>query len=60
LRTDIYAVAALAAGAIVSLGHVIGVPPAWAMLLGASCCIFLRIMAMFHGWRAPVSRWSGD
>ena len=60
LRTDLYAVAALAAGAIVSLGHVMGVPPGWAMLLGASFCIFLRIMALFHGWRAPLSRWSGD
>jgi uncharacterized membrane protein YeiH len=60
LRTDLYAVAALAAGAIVVLGDVLGVPPAWAMLGGASFCIFLRIMALFHGWRAPVSRWSRD
>lgn len=60
LRTDLYAVAALAAGAIVTLGNVIGAPPAWAMLLGASFCIFLRVMALFHGWRAPLSRWSGD
>jgi len=60
LRTDLYAVAALAAGAIVALGNVLGVPPAWAMLAGASFCIFLRIMALFHGWRAPVSRWSRD
>jgi uncharacterized membrane protein YeiH len=60
LRTDLYAVAALAAGAIVTSGNVLGVPPAWAMLLGASFCIFLRIMALFHGWRAPVSRWGGD
>jgi uncharacterized membrane protein YeiH len=60
LRTDLYAVAALAAGAIVTLGNVLGAPPAWAMLLGASFCIFLRVMALFHGWRAPVSRWSGD
>jgi uncharacterized membrane protein YeiH len=60
LRTDLYAVAALAAGAIVTLGNVLGAPPAWAMLLGAAFCIFLRIMALFHGWRAPVSRWSRD
>ena len=31
-RTAPYAVAALAAGAIVSLRHVMGVPPGWAML----------------------------
>lgn len=60
LRTDLYAVAALAAGAIVALGSVLGAPPAWTMLLGAAFCIFLRVMALFHGWRAPVSRWSGD
>jgi uncharacterized membrane protein YeiH len=60
LRTDLYAVAALAAGAIVTLGNELGAPPAWAMLLGAAFCIFLRIMALFHGWRAPVSRWSRD
>jgi uncharacterized membrane protein YeiH len=60
LRTDLYAVAALAAGAIVTLGDALGAPPAWAMLLGASFCIFLRVMAMYHGWRAPISRWSRD
>jgi uncharacterized membrane protein YeiH len=60
LRTDLYAVAALATGTIVTLGNVLGAPPAWAMLLGAAFCIFLRIMALFHGWRAPLSRWSGD
>jgi uncharacterized membrane protein YeiH len=60
LRTDLYAVAALAAGAIVALGNVVGAPPAWALLLGAAFCIFLRVMALFHGWRAPVSRWSRD
>jgi uncharacterized membrane protein YeiH len=60
LRTDLYAVAALAAGGIVTLGNVLGAPPAGAMLLGAAFCIFLRIMALFYGWRAPLSRWSGD
>lgn len=60
LRTDLYAIAALAAGAVVSLGHVLGAPPIWAMLLGATLCIALRIMALFHGWRAPVSRWGRD
>ena len=57
LRTDIYAVAALAAGAIVALGSAIDLPPAWSMLIGAALCIFLRVMAIFFGWRAPVARW---
>lgn len=57
LRTDIYAVAALAAGGIVALGSVLDVPAPWSMLAGAALCIFLRVMAIFYGWRAPVARW---
>jgi uncharacterized membrane protein YeiH len=60
LRTDIYAVAALAAGGVVAMGSVLDLPPAWAMLAGATLCIFLRVMAIFYGWRAPVARWDGD
>lgn len=57
LRTDIYAVAALAAGGVVALGDVLGVAPAWSMLVGAALCIFLRTMAIFFGWRAPAAPW---
>ncbi|HEY0991603.1 MAG TPA: trimeric intracellular cation channel family protein [Kofleriaceae bacterium] len=56
LRSDLYAVAALAAGATVSLGHALDVAPSYAMLAGASACIFLRAMAIYRGWRAPVAR----
>jgi uncharacterized membrane protein YeiH len=57
LRTDIYAVAALAGAGVVALGDVFGVAPAWSMLAGAALCIFLRMMAIFFGWRAPIARW---
>lgn len=57
LRADLYAVAALAAGGIVAIGHVIGAPPLYPMLLGAAVCIFLRLMAIYRGWRAPIPRW---
>jgi uncharacterized membrane protein YeiH len=56
LRSDLYALAALAAGAIVAIGHVMNVAPHYPMLLGAVACIFLRIMAIYRGWRAPVAR----
>ena len=56
LRSDIYAVAALAGGATVSLGHALGVSPTSAMLTGAGACIFLRVMAIYRGWRAPIAR----
>ncbi|HEY8289449.1 MAG TPA: trimeric intracellular cation channel family protein [Acetobacteraceae bacterium] len=59
LREDLYAVAALAAGAIVSLGSLLGLPPFYPVFLGAAVCIWLRMMAIFRGWRAPVARWGG-
>jgi uncharacterized membrane protein YeiH len=55
LRSELYAVAALAGGAIVSSGYAIGLPPSYSMLLGAGVCIFLRVMAIYCGWRAPVA-----
>lgn len=60
LRGDLYALAALAGGAIVSIEMIMGVHPLYPMLLGAAVCIFLRLMAIYYGWRAPVARWSGD
>jgi hypothetical protein len=52
-------VAALAAGATVSLGHMLGVAPFAPMLLGAGICVFLRLMAIYRGWRAPIAPWGG-
>jgi uncharacterized membrane protein YeiH len=60
LRADLYALAALAGAATVSIGTVFGVPPNYTMLLGAAVCIFLRLMAIYQGWRAPVASWSDD
>ena len=60
LRGDLYALAALAGAAIVSIGTVLDVPPTYPMLLGAAVCIFLRLMAIYRSWRAPVARWSDD
>ena len=59
LKEDIYAVAALAAGAAVATGHVLGLPPQYPMLLGVVLCLFLRFMAIYRGWRAPVARSGG-
>ena len=59
LRGDLYAIAALAAGATVALGHMLGVAPFVPMLLGAGICVFLRLMAIYRGWRAPIAPWGG-
>jgi uncharacterized membrane protein YeiH len=60
LRADLYALAALAGAGVVSIGTILNVPPTYLMLLGAAVCIFLRLMAIYRGWRAPVARWSDD
>ena len=60
LRGDLYAVAALGAGAVVSAGQSLAVPPGVSMLVGAALCVFLRLMAIFRGWRAPVAPWGDE
>lgn len=58
-RSELYAIAALAAGAIVSAGHAMGMDPVYPMLAGAATCVFLRLMAIYRGWRVPTPHW-GD
>lgn len=60
LRADLYALAALAGAGVVSVGHLLDVRPFGPMLLGAGVCVFLRLMAIYRGWRAPVARWGAD
>ncbi|ALV07269.1 putative membrane protein YeiH [Roseateles depolymerans] len=56
LRADLYALAALMAGAVVALGHYLELPPVYPVLAGAGLCMFLRMMAIYFGWRAPLPR----
>ena len=56
LRSEIYAVAALAGAAVVSAGPCIGMPPPVILPSGAVLCLFLRVMAIFRHWRLPVAR----
>ena len=60
LRADLYALAALAGAGIVSLGRVLDARPLYPMLLGATACVFLRMMAIYRGWRVPVAEWRAD
>lgn len=57
LRGELYALAALAAGAIVATGNVLRFPPSVSMLVGGVVCIVLRCLAINRGWRAPVADW---
>lgn len=56
LRTELYAVAALAGAAVVVLGDRFGLPPVPVMLVGALFCFGLRFMAIRYGWRLPIAR----
>jgi uncharacterized membrane protein YeiH len=55
LRADLYAVAALAAGVVVVVGHVLHYPSFAFMIAGAVLCFWLRVMAIFHGWHLPIA-----
>jgi len=56
LRADLYAVAALAAAAIVVIGHVLLLPVAPVAVAALISCFLLRVMAIKRGWRLPVAK----
>ena len=58
LRSDLYAVAALAGAAVVVVGNMLGVHYGVSALSGAAVCFGLRFMAIRHGWHLPAARLS--
>lgn len=56
LRTDFYALAALAGAAIVVIGDALNLPPGASALAGAALCLTLRLLAIRRGWRLPAAR----
>lgn len=58
LRAELYAVAALAAAAVVVIGHVLHLPVAPVTAVALVLCFGLRVMAIRHGWRLPVATYS--
>jgi uncharacterized membrane protein YeiH len=59
LRSDLYAVAALAGAAIVAGGGLLHVPAIVGAVCGGLVCFGLRMMAIRWGWRLPVAE-AGD
>lgn len=55
LRSDLYAVAALAGAVVVVVGDRLGVPPPAAAVVGAATCFCLRLLAIHRGWRLPTA-----
>lgn len=58
LRSDLYAVAALAGASIVVIGDMAGVPYGISAIVGAAVCFGLRFMAISHGWHLPIAHLS--
>lgn len=60
LRSDLYAVAALAGASIVVIGHMLGLSYGLSALAGGVLCFGLRFMAIRHGWHLPVAHLSAS
>jgi len=58
LRSDLYAVAALAGASIVVVGDMLGLSYGVSAFVGGVLCFGLRFMAIGHGWRLPVAHLS--
>jgi uncharacterized membrane protein YeiH len=55
LRSDLYAVAALAGAAVVVIASLLNLSSTAATIAGAMLCFGLRMMAIQRGWHLPVS-----
>jgi uncharacterized membrane protein YeiH len=55
LRSDLYAVAALAGAAVVVAGHLLNLPVMLTTLGGGFVCFGLRMLAIRRGWHLPVA-----
>ena len=53
LRSDLYAVAALAGAAVVAIGSLAGLSPAVTATAGALSCFALRMVAIRRDWQLP-------
>jgi uncharacterized membrane protein YeiH len=53
LRSDLYAVAALAGAMVVVVGHEFAVSPVITAIAGAALCFTLRLLAIQRGWHLP-------
>ena len=59
LRAEIYALAALLGALVVVLANQAALTPTLSVPLGAALCFFLRLMAIYRGWRLPTAARAG-
>jgi uncharacterized membrane protein YeiH len=55
LRSDLYAVAALAGAIVVVVGHFLNAPAAASAVAGAALCFGIRLVALWRGWQLPTA-----
>lgn len=60
LRSDLYAVAALAGASAIVIGNAFNVPKLPMLLISATLCFVLRFGAIRYGWRLPVASPKAD
>jgi uncharacterized membrane protein YeiH len=60
LRSDLYAVAALAGASVVVIGDRLNFSYGVSALTGAVLCFGLRLMAIRYGWHLPVAHLSAQ
>lgn len=60
LRSDLYAVAALAGATLVVLGDQFAISPTLTAVGGAAICFVLRMMAIRRGWHLPRNPGTAD
>ena len=60
LRSDLYAVAALAGALVVVIGQQLHISPTLTAIVGALICFSLRLIAIRRGWQLPVAYASPD
>jgi uncharacterized membrane protein YeiH len=56
LRSELYAVAALAGAAVIVVGDMLRLSSSLASVVGAVLCFGIRFLAIRHGWQLPVAR----
>ncbi|WP_460253127.1 trimeric intracellular cation channel family protein [Acidiphilium sp. MT5] len=60
LRSDLYAVAALAGASVVVIGDQLGIAYGASATIGGVLCFGLRFMAIRHRWHLPIARLSAQ
>ena len=60
LRSELYALAALAGAGIVVAGEMIRLPPGLTAMAGGLACFGLRMIAIRRGWKLPTAPGPGD